>query len=97
MGGGRSMFSKIRKQVALRTRPVKRFAALHSARTAGIAAGVLAGAALAVVGLRRRNHVRDSVSGELTWNELYEQARKREIPGRSSMTKEELKQALAAY
>lgn len=91
------MLSRIRKQVAHRNNPVRRFATLHPFRVAGIAGGVLAGAVLTVVGIRRRNHTRESMNGEPTWNELYEQARQRDIPGRSSMTKEELKQALEAH
>ena len=62
--------------------------------------GVVAGAAVGLVIGARRNELRALARRRrvdtLTRDELYEQARAAEIPGRSNMTKEELRDAVEA-
>lgn len=45
-------------------------------------------------GETRRQRASASQSGERTRDELYQEARRRSIPGRSSMSKEQLKKAI---
>jgi len=92
----------------VRRQLMRRLTASRSARAAGVAGAVaVTGAALAIV-KRRRARPRPriellSVNGpattpieELTRDELYEMARLRDIRGRSSMSKSELREALAS-
>jgi hypothetical protein len=99
------MLDTMRKRIAYRNAPVRRFAALHTRAVAGIAGVVAIGsAALAIVRRVRRNggpqpallsvDGPDGQNNEPTRDELYEMARQREIPGRSTMTKAELVEAL---
>lgn len=95
------MFDRITKRIAHRdSSSVRRFAALNPKTTAGIASALaLGGAALALFGRKRQSHPSpgmlstDGPDG-MTRAELYNEARKRDIPGRSAMSKEELKEAL---
>lgn len=99
------MLDTVRKRIAYRNAPIRRFAALHTRTVAGIAGAVAIGsAALAVFRRVRRDGPRVellSVDGpqnapnhEPTRDELYRMARQRDIPGRSNMTKAELIEAL---
>jgi hypothetical protein len=101
------MLDTIRKRIAWRNAPVRRFAALHTRAVAGIAAAfafVIGSAALAIARRVRRNGEPrvallsvdgpNGLNNEPTRDELYEMARQRDIPGRSTMTKAELVEAL---
>jgi hypothetical protein len=99
------MLDTVRKRIAYRNAPIRRFAALHT-RTVAVVAGAVAigSAALAVFRRIRRDVPRiellsvdgpdRSTNHEPTRDELYEVARQRDIPGRSNMTKAELVEAL---
>lgn len=100
------MLERITKRIARRQgSALVRFATQHPKRVAGMAgvasAFALGATAFALFG-RRRNGVPDpallSVDGprEPTRAELYNEARRRDIHGRSGMSKEELKEALSA-
>jgi hypothetical protein len=98
-----SMFDTITRRIAYRSSPIRRFAALHTRTVAGIAGAVaISSAAFAVFRrVRKSGHEVELLSvdgpdsnGGPTRDELYERARQRDIPGRSSMTKAELNDAL---
>lgn len=102
------MFDRLSKRIAYRNAPIRRFAALHTRTVAGIAGAVAIGSATLAVFRRLRNGkpevelmsvdgpdtARNGENGGPTRDELYEMARQRDIPGRSSMTKAELIDAL---
>ena len=99
------MLNRIRKRMTYRNEPVRRFAALNTRTVAGLTGLIAIGAAAlgVVMRLNRRtpnvellpvNGVEPESAQDLTRDELYEMARERDIHGRSSMNKAELKDAL---
>jgi len=99
------MLDRIVKRIARRNATaVMRFASRHPRQVAGMAgfAGmVVLGSTLALFGRRRDSRSspgRPPVDGpaEPTRAQLYDEARRRDIRGRSGMSKEELKEALSA-
>jgi len=94
------MPDRILKRIIHRNSPIRRLVSRHPVRVAGLAGAVVMTGAVLAMSRRRRSTMPEveplSVDGpgEPTRRELYEMARERNIPGRSSMTRAELKEAL---